>query len=134
MAVTLTTRAGARLRAQVTYWQPRKTAVVDTDGYDARLEIKSGRVPYKVLLTATAWVPPDLSADPVASPPAGTVFYQTAVGQWEIMLGRSVTRSLPPLSRFEVELVSTTDPEDVIPLFSGVVRITPEVVSEVVSA
>jgi hypothetical protein len=54
-------------------------------------------------------------------------------GVWEMRLGRTVTRSLPPVSSFELELMSDTDVEDVVPLASGVVRITPEVVADVVT-
>lgn len=133
MAVTFTARAGGRFHTRVIYWQPGKTAVVDTTGYDARLEIRANRPPYRVVLSTVAWVPPDLEADPVDDPPQGTPFYQIETGKWEIMLGRSITRSLPPQSRFEVELVSQTDPDDVVPMFSGVLRITPEVVTEVIS-
>jgi hypothetical protein len=133
VAVTFSARAGGRFHTRVIYWQPGKTAVVDTTGYDARLEIRANRPPYRVVLSSVAWVPDDLEADPVASPPLGTPFYQIGIGRWEIMLGRSITRSLPPQSRFEVELVSQTDPDDVIPMFSGVLRINPEVVTEVIS-
>jgi hypothetical protein len=133
VAVTFSARAGGRFLTRVIYWQPGKTAVVDTTGYDARLEIRANRPPYRVVLSSVAWVPDDLEDDPVASPPQGTPFYQIATGRWEIMLGRSITRSLPPQSRFEVELVNQTDPDDVVPMFSGVLHITPEVVTEVIS-
>jgi hypothetical protein len=130
----LTARAGGRLFTHVTYWQPGKTQVVDTDGYVARIQLRANRPPYRVVLSSDAWVPPDLDAQPVASPPQGTPFYQVATGRWEIMLGRSITRSLPPQSRFEVELVSQSNPDDVIPMFSGVLNIVPEVVTAVVDA
>lgn len=48
-------------------------------------------------------------------------------GVWLLSLPPNVTRMLPPLVRWEFELISDTDDTDVSPIGSGVFMVIPEV-------
>lgn len=63
-----------------------------------------------------------------APAPSGTVLARIEPGHWRLVLDRGITRSLPATTRFELELVSDTDPDDVTPLVYGVINVTPEAV------
>jgi hypothetical protein len=161
MAVTLSARAGSQHVSRYVYWLPEKTGVVNTEGFTLRVQVRDARPPARVLISANEWVmtvdpdeePPDGVTDPAflhlvdpdavvdtgeldlafTSAPPGTPLLRIHPGIWVLRLGRTVTRTLPPTSRFELELVNDADPEDVTLLVSGVIRITPEVVANVVS-
>lgn len=113
MSVTLKVRAGAALKANVRYYtDDSKTELVDTTGYSAYLQLRAHQSPSKVLLN-TKDGPHITQVDPDA-------------GEWEIFLGKTLVRSLPPTVRFEIELVSDTNPEDVDEVESGVILVIPE--------
>jgi hypothetical protein len=51
MAVTLSTRAGSTLRANLFYWAPGKTELMPSDGYTARLQLRSTGSPARVIMS-----------------------------------------------------------------------------------
>ena len=129
MAVTLKARAGKPLKAALRYWQPGMKGLdgglVDTSSYTARVQLRATQSTRRVLLNSKEWVQPD-ETTPV---PAGTVLRRVAPGSWRLVLSGAITKSLPPSVRFELELVNNLDPDDVVPLASGVILVEPEVVS-----
>lgn len=129
MAVTLKVRAGNPLKAALNYWQPGMKGdpdgLVNTTGYTARIQIRAAQRPGRVLVNAHEWVP----ETPETPVPAGTVLRRVSPGSWRLVLSGAVTRSLPPSSRFELELSNDSDPDDTVPLVSGVVVVTPQVVA-----
>ncbi len=132
MAVVLSARAGTSLNVTVRWWEPGKTQLIDSDLYTAHLEI-GRQTPKRTYLDAREWrvpVPDEDDEDGIVdvTPPPGTVLVRVQPGIWEIRLGKTVTRSLPSESRFELELVNNNDPEDVIGLLSGEIRSSPEAV------
>lgn len=116
MAVTIKGRAGTRVRFDVRYWEPGKTSLIDTTGYTARLQIRSLSGPRRVLLNV------DESGAP-------GVLQRIAPGHWRVTLSPAMTVSLPQRAAFEVELVSDVDVNERDPLFSGIVLIDPQVVT-----
>lgn len=146
MAVSWGVRAGSTLRRRVVYWESKlKVDVVNTDGFTARFQVRESRPPQRVLINTQEWAVPDaapkvedpetglLLPDPVPVAPAGTLLVRLVPGVWDLKLGRTVTRTLPAVSRFELELVNDVDPEDVTTLAVGVIRIEPEGVTDVIS-
>lgn len=127
MAATLKARAGHSFKAHVRYYtDKKKTTLVDTTGYTARLQLRATQPPARILLDTEAVVvvdPEDI--------PSGTALAQLAPGHWRIFLGKSLTKKLPPSVRFEVELVNDTDEEDSIPVASGTIQVNPEAVTSV---
>lgn len=124
MAVTIKGRSGSKLTFDVRYWNPGKTALINTTGYTARLQLRSLQRPARVLLTTHEYT----AGDPI---PAGTVLWRIAPGHWRVLLDAAVTMSLPPNVRVEVELVKDSNANDVSPLFSGVINVDPQVVANV---
>jgi hypothetical protein len=126
MAATFSARAGSTFRANVEYREPplppetdpQTGELIDVTGFTARLQLRSASSNRRVILAVSESTQPDaiLSLDPEASPG----------GRWFIFLPASITRTLPPVSHIEVELVNDANPDDVSSLFSGAIRIAPE--------
>lgn len=126
MAATFAVRSGASFRANVEYRNPPEApstdpltgTLIDTTNLTARLQIRSGSSNRRVLLSAVESDSPSavLALDPD----------EEDGGRWNIFLPASITRTLPPVSYLEVELVSNTNPDDVTALFSGAIHVSPE--------
>lgn len=114
MAVTLQTRAGSSLRFHVRYWLPDKTALVNTTGHTARLQVRGTQRPRRVLL------------DTKASAEAGATLELVEPGHWLVYLGGSMTRSFPSTVTFEVDLVNDLDADDSTNVVNGAIYVTPE--------
>lgn len=126
MATTFTARAGSSFRANIEYREPpippatnpKSGELIDTTGFTARLQLRSSSGNRRVILSVSESSDPSsiLSLDPAT----------TAGGRWLIFFPASITRSLPPVSHLEMELVSDANADDVTALFSGAFRISPE--------
>lgn len=118
----LSARAGSRFVAQFTYTtidpETGLPVQVDTSGYDAAIQIRSATSPRRVIVQATA-VPP----------PADAVFVEDEPGGWTLRLAPAITRALPDLSHYEIELTSKTDPNDVFTLCAGALTCQAQVVA-----
>lgn len=129
MAVTLKVRSGKPLKAALNYWQPnmkgQEGGLVNTSSYTARIQLRATQRPGRIVLNAKEWVP----ANEGDTPPAGTVLRRVEPGSWRLVLSGSITKSLPASVRFELELENNNDPDDTVPLASGVIMVEPEVVS-----
>jgi len=124
MAVTFSVRAGSSFKTHVRYWQPGKLELVDTSGYTARVQLRSANGSQRVLMnTREVEIP---TGDPV---PTGTILALLEPGHWRLLLNAGITRTLPPVTRVEVELVNDLDPDDVTSLMVGTVNVTPQGVS-----
>lgn len=113
MAATLKVRAGSSLKAHIKYHTP-EGALVDTTGFTARFQLRATQTNSRVILDATQ---------------GSDVITLVEPGHWRIFLGKSITNSLPPTSRWELELTSDSNSEDVTTLGFGVLNVEPEVVS-----
>lgn len=133
MAVVLPTRAGKLTRWHVFLWEPGKENLADTSGYTAHLTLTAARPPFRTLLTAEEYLPPEPlipgpnlypGSDLIPSPAVSTdmALVRIESGHWMIVLDRSVTRSLPASITFDLELVNNFDPEDAVPVCSGNIR------------
>lgn len=110
---TLKARAGSALKAQFRY-QDAEGVLVDTTGYTAHLQLRAVQGNSRVILEAIE----------------GTdVLTLLEPGHWRIFLGKSITNSLPPTVRWELELVSDVNDEDVTFLASGTIKTEPEAVT-----
>jgi hypothetical protein len=128
MAVTLKVRAGKPLKAALNYWQPGMKGdpdgLVDTSSYTARIQLRATQRPGRVLLNAKEYI-----VLPDTEIPPGTVLRRVEPGSWRLVLSGAITKSLPSSVRFELELANNSDPDDTVPLASGVIMVEPEVVS-----
>lgn len=122
MAVTLKTRAGSALKARIRLWEPGKVQLTNTDGYTARLQLRSAGGSQRVLLSTQQYDGPDPA-------PAGTVLQLVESGHWRLFLGSSITKTLPPQVRLELELVNDLDSDDTVPLMSGTIYVEPQAVT-----
>lgn len=120
MAVTLLTRAGSSLKADLFYWAPGKTELLSSVGYTARLQMWGPDESQRVILSTKA----------VDGPPSA-VLVLVEDSHWRLNLNASITRTLPSSSLFELELVNDVDPDDVVTLVSGIVNVTPQGVVDV---
>lgn len=118
MAVTLHTRAGSNLRANLYYWAPGKTELMPSAGYTARLQLRSAGSQSRLILSTKAVATPDT---------APLILIEES--HWKLNLSGSITKSLPSVTRFELELVNDDDPDDTIPLVNGAINVTPQAVS-----
>lgn len=125
MAATIKARAGSAFKATIRYWtDDTKTTLVNTTGYTARLQLRAVQPPARVLLDSAAVDVVDEN-----NIPPGTVFGQLEPGRWRIFLGKTLTKTLPPTVRFEVELTNIADPEDTILVCAGSIQVQPQGVS-----
>lgn len=110
---TLKARAGSALKAQFKY-QDAEGNLINTTGYTAHLQLRAVSPNSRIILDTTEGSDNLTLIEP---------------GHWRIFLGKSVTNSLPPTVRWEVELTNDADPEDVTFLASGMIQTEPEVVT-----
>lgn len=115
MAVTLRTRAGSNLKADLFYWAPGKTRLMPSAGYTARLQMWDASDPKRVLFNTRA----------VTSPLSATLVLLEE-SHWKLNLNGGITRTLPSSTLFELELVNDADPDDVITLVTGKINVTPQ--------
>lgn len=118
MAVTIKGRAGHKVTWDVRYWAPDKTALINTTGFTASLQLRSLFGPRRVLLNVD-------ETDTVG------VFQLVEPGHWRITLSPATTTSLPQRTAFEIELVNDLNPQDRNPLVPGVLLLDPQVVANV---
>lgn len=118
MAVTLSTRAGSSLKANLFYWAPDKIELMPSDGYTARLQLRATNGTQRVLLDTKA-----------VATPATAPLVLVEESHWRLNLNGGMTKTLPPTTRFELELVNDLDPEDVITLVTGVINVNPQAVT-----
>ena len=112
---TLTARSGSSLKAKFFYVEEDDTSV-DTSDYEARLQFRAVYPHTKVLLDL---VESSNNTDP---------FYLESTGTWILNLPSNQVTNFPPKVRWELELVSRTDPRDVTHLESGQILVIPEAV------
>lgn len=112
---TLTVRSGSSLKAKFFYVEEDDTSV-DTTDYEARLQFRAIYPHTKVLM--------DLSEGDTTDSP----FYLDTTGSWILNLPSNQISNFPPKVRWELELVSKTDPDDVTFLESGQLLVIPEAV------
>lgn len=116
MAVTIKGRSGSKVTWDVRYWAPGKTALIDTTGFTAKLQVRSLFGPRRVLLNVPETAEPG-------------VLQRVEPGHWRVTLTPAMTTSLPARSSFEVELVNDVDPTDRSSLVPGVLLLDPQVVA-----
>lgn len=112
---TLTVRSGSSLKAKFYYVEEDDTTV-DTTAYEARLQFRAIYPHTKVLL------------DLVEGIDSSSSFYLDGQGSWTLNLSSKEVANFPPKVRWELELVSKTDPNDITFLESGQLLVTPEAV------
>lgn len=112
---TLTARSGSSLKAKFFYIEEDDTSV-DTTDYVARLQFRAIYPHTKVLLEL-------VEGDSVDDP-----FSLESTGSWVLNLSSKDLSNFPPKVRWELELVSKSDPDDVTFLESGQLLVTPEAV------
>lgn len=110
---TLKARAGSALKAQFKY-QDADGNLIDTTGFTGHFQLRAVSSGSRIIL------------DTVEGSDNLTLL---APGHWRIFLGKSITNSLPPTVRWELELTNDADPEDVTYLASGTIQTEPEVVT-----
>lgn len=113
MATTLKARAGSALKATFSYLGPDDQPL-DVVGYTVRFQLRAYSGQSNIILHTQA--------------PSENLF-EMSQAVWQLFLGKTMTEYLPAKSRWELELVSTIDPEDVTTLGTGVLLIEPQVVS-----
>lgn len=109
-----TVRVGKTLRVQVRV-PSTPTTNDDLSAYEARLQIRDLRNRRRVLI------------DTKESP--GGILERSDPGSWELTLGKKYTSWLPYKCSLEIDLQNKTDPDDVRPLLSTTLHITPEEVT-----
>lgn len=115
MATTLKARAGSALKATFSYVDTGGE-VIDVSGYTARLQIREVSDVGRIILETTA--------------PSAELQEDTP-SVWKVFLGATLTSMLPSKSRYELELISTTNSEDVITVEVGVILMEPQAVTKV---
>ncbi len=110
---TLKARAGSALKAQFRY-QDAEENLIDTTGFTAHLQLRAVSPGSRIIMDTTE---------------GSENLTRLAPGHWRIFLGKSVTNSLPPTVRWELELVNDDNAEDVTFLASGTIQTEPEAVS-----
>lgn len=113
MATTLKARAGSSCKATFSYVDPDGEPI-DVTGYTVRFQLRAATGQSRVLLQTQA-------------PSDNLIDVSPAV--WQLFLGKTITETLPPKARWELELVSTTNPEDVSTLGTGILLTEPQVVT-----
>lgn len=112
---TLTARSGSSLKAKFFYVEEDDTSV-DTTDYVARLQFRAIYPHTKILLNL------------IESTTNGEPFYAESLGSWTLNLSSKEISNFPPKARWELELVSKSDPEDITFLGSGQLLVTPAAV------
>jgi hypothetical protein len=110
---TLKARAGSALKAQFRY-QDAEGNLINTTGFTAHLQLRAVSPGSRIIMDTSE------GSDNLTL---------LAPGHWRIFLGKSITNSLPPTVRWELELVDDSNPEDVTFLASGTIQTEPEVVT-----
>lgn len=100
------------------------STLIPTGGYTARIQLRSNQAPRRVLLSTDEY-------NTAFPSPEGTVLTLVEPGHWRLVLGRSITRSLPPRVTIECELENNANPEDTVPLFEAMLLVEPEAVVNV---
>lgn len=127
MASTLKARAGSSLKFHIDAWADgEQTERLDTSNYTAKFQLRATQPRTRVLLDETEVVAPNPETIP-----EDAVFVLIEMSHWRVFLGKTQTSKLPPTTRFEVELTSKTNPEDVFTLCTGSIQTEPQVVTSV---
>lgn len=115
MAATLKVRSGSSFQVEFRY-ESQDGTLIDTTGSPARMQFRSSS---RVILSITE--------RDVADPNPGSVYLaRLEPGRWELFLGKSITKTLPPAVYWELELVPSSHPEDTESIASGVIMVEPE--------
>jgi hypothetical protein len=110
---SLKARAGSALKAQFLYQDPDGN-LINTTGFTARIQLRAVNNNSRVILDAEE---------------GSSVLTLLEPGHWRIFPGKSITNSLPPTTRWELELTNDANPEDVTFLASGTILTEPESVT-----
>lgn len=120
MAVSLKARHGSSFKTTIRY-EDSNGDLIDTTGLTASFQLRAVAPNGRVLLNTQEHSTP-LPA------PVGTILTRTVPGSWDLFLGKTFVSSLPPTTRWEIELTSNLDPEDSYVIATGVLLVEPEAV------
>ena len=122
----VTAIAGKTLKFNVAWRNPTVNgvlgSVIDSSDYTARLQIRDAKNSRRVVLD----VEEDTAPDAVLSRYDHTLEDLSTEERFLIFLGKSYTSWMPEDCIMECELVNDATPDDVVPLFTIMIKIAPQ--------